>query len=244
MKLDVEGATLNIELDGPNGAPPVLLWHGAGCTLRMWDNVVARLSRRYQFIRFDVRGVGQSTPTEDPEHQYTFEQYARDANVLLAHFCVEQCNVWSMAWGSRAAIAYCSLYPQNVLSASFFDASIGPADVAQQKKGAQQAVARQVESGIEPFKKPTGWNVHTNPACVPDALAAAAKFDLTRAVDNLKCPVLVATGDHDPNLESSRLIAEKVPGARLVVLENVGHGSILQRPDLATDTFQAFQDSR
>ena len=56
-------------------------------------------------------------------------------------------------------------------------------------------------------------------------------------------PVLVATGDHDPNLEYSREIVETVPGARLVVMENVGHGSVLQRPDLTTRVFLEFQDS-
>ena len=44
-------------------------------------------------------------------------------------------------------------------------------------------------------------------------------------------------GDHDPNLEYSREIVERVPGARLVVMENVGHGSVLQRPDLTTKIF-------
>ena len=53
-------------------------------------------------------------------------------------------------------------------------------------------------------------------------------------------PTLVATGDHDPNLASSRDLVATAPDAHLVVLENVGHGSVLQRPGLTTDIFLDF----
>lgn len=56
-------------------------------------------------------------------------------------------------------------------------------------------------------------------------------------------PVLVATGDHDPNLASSRELVSLAPNARLVVLKDVGHGSVLQRPDLAAQAFLDFQAS-
>lgn len=243
MEFQVEGAGLNIEVDGPEDAPAVLLWHGAWCTLRMWDIVVSKLIDRFRLIRFDVRGVGGSTPTEDPATQYTFEQYAADANRILDAYDVARCHVWSMAWGTRAAIAYCALNASRVISAALYDASIGRADVEEQKRGGKRALELQLALGIERFPRPDGWNVHQFPDAVPAALGAAAKFDLTGAIPHLTMPVLVATGDHDPNLASSRELVAKVPGARLVIFENVGHGSVLQRPDLTTEAFLEFQDS-
>jgi pimeloyl-ACP methyl ester carboxylesterase len=53
-------------------------------------------------------------------------------------------------------------------------------------------------------------------------------------------PVLVATGDHDPNLASSRDAVKLMPDARLVELENVGHGSVLMQPDLCTEVLLNF----
>ena len=47
-------------------------------------------------------------------------------------------------------------------------------------------------------------------------------------------PVLLATGDHDPNLNSTKKISERISDARLEILANVGHGSVLQRPDLSS----------
>ena len=78
---------------------------------------------------------------------------------------------------------------------------------------------------------------------MPQALAAAARFNLPEAVTALTMPVLVATGDHDPNLASSRDLVDRALNARLEVLENVGHGSVLQRPDLTAKTFMHFQES-
>ena len=92
-------------------------------------------------------------------------------------------------------------------------------------------------------RRAEGWNVHNTPDEVPAALAAARKFDLPGVVPMLTMPVLVATGDHDPNLASSKDLVKRAPDAGLVILENVGHGSVMQRPDLAADVFLEFQAS-
>ena len=243
MELKVDGATLNVETDGPKDAPPVLLWHGAWCTLRMWDRVVEMLKDQFYLIRFDVRGVGLSSPAADPDTQYTFEQYAEDANLILDAEGIKQCHIWSMAWGTRAALAYCALNPDCVISAALFDASIGRADVEAQREGGKKALALQIAAGIEKFEPPEGSFSHKYPDSVPQALAAAAKINLVESVPKLSMPVLVGTGDHDPNLDSSKELVDLAPDARLVIFENVGHGSVLQRPDLTTATFLEFQDS-
>ncbi len=243
MKFNVNGAILNIEVDGPRAAPAILTWNGAMCTLRMWDPVVTRLRDRYRIVRIDTRGIGQSTATAVPEKEYTLEQYAEDANRVLDDLGIDRCHVWSMAWGSRAALAYCSLYPARVLSAALFDANSGPADVPAQREGSRRALERQQAAGIDRFIAPAGWNVHADPAAAQASIAAAGKFDLKGAVPRLTMPVLVATGDHDPNLEPSREIVSRAPNARLVVMTNVGHGSVIQRPDLTTDLFLDFQAS-
>lgn len=243
MKLTMDGAELNYEVDGSMDSPAVLLWNGANCTLRMWDLVVERLSDQFRLIRFNVRGVGGSTPADDPESQYTFEQYAVDANLILEECGVTTCHVWGMAWGSRAALAFCTMNVDRVLTASLFDASIGPADVPAQVRGHKRAMELQLAAGIDRFPRPDGVGAHEFPDEVPLAMAAARKFDLPAAVPGLTVPVLVATGDNDPNLPSSRELVAAAPNARLVVMENVGHGSVLQRPDLTTRVFLEFQES-
>jgi len=241
MKMEAGKGALSYEVDGSAQNPPVLLWHGAACTLRQWDPVVTRLADRFYLIRFDAPGQGQSSPLPDPD-DYTFERYAAIANRLLDHLGVPSCHVWSMAWGSRAALAYCSLFPERVQSAALYDASIGTADTKAQAEGHKLAVARQAKAGIATFERPPGANEHAFPDAVAASLSAARKFDLPAAARTLQMPVLCATGDHDPNLESTRELVKVAQNARLEVMENVGHGSVLQRPDLACDLFTTFHE--
>ncbi len=243
MKIKADGSFLEVKLSGDLRKTSLMLWHGAGCSLRMWDQAIEYLGNRFNIISFDVRGVGQSSESRDSRTQYTFEQYSKDANCILDHLGLDQTHIWSMAWGSRAAMAYCSLNPKKVISAVFSDASIGVADVEAQKFGAKKAFLKQSESGVEVFIKPNGWNEHLNQKTVLMALAAAGKFNLNNAIKYLSMPIMVMTGDHDPNLDSSKEIVKLLPNAKLVILEDVGHGSILQRPDLTSKKFIEFHDS-
>jgi pimeloyl-ACP methyl ester carboxylesterase len=205
----------------------------------MWDLVVPRLDDRLRVVRFDIRGTGQSSPGADPS-QYTFERYAADADAILDRLGIDRAHVWAMAWGSRAALAFATLRPQRILRLALFDASIGAADTEAQARGREEAMAKQAATGMKPFERPAGWNHHQHPDAVAQALSAASRFDLPAAADELEVETLVATGDHDPNLPSSRDLVARAKRARLVVMENVGHGSVLQRPDLTTDLFLDF----
>ena len=69
------------------------------------------------------------------------------------------------------------------------------------------------------------------------------KFALADVVNKLSMPVLIGTGEHDPNLTSSRAIAASAENIELVVLERVGHNGILEYPELALETFLRFHDS-
>ena len=55
-------------LDGPAGAPVVVMAHALGATLELWDAQAATLAGRYRVLRYDVRGHGGS---EVPPGPYT-----------------------------------------------------------------------------------------------------------------------------------------------------------------------------
>tara|TARA_B100000530_G_scaffold320418_1_gene253743 strand:- start:157 stop:900 length:744 start_codon:yes stop_codon:yes gene_type:complete len=243
MQVDAEGASLNYEISGNSSKPALLLWHGAGCTLRMWDMALDSLKREFFCITFDIRGAGQSSVNFDTASQFTFEQYSKDINLILAELDIQNTHLWSMAWGTRAAIAYSSLYPEKVISAVFSDASIGSANIEAQKEGARKALAMQEDLGIARFELPEGWNEHIDRETAQLSLTAASKFDLDNVINDLRIPILVMTGEYDPNLESSKEISKRLPSANLKVLKNVGHGSVLQRPDLTVDNFLEFHTS-
>ena len=243
MQIEVEGATLNYEISGDTSNPALVLWHGAGCSLRMWDTVLKDLKDSFFCIAFDIRGAGQSLAKAGPFDQFTFEQYSKDVNFILKELDIKKLHVWSMAWGTRAAIAYCSLNPEKILSAVFSDASIGVADIKAQKEGVKKALSIQEKAGVPRFDLPLGWNEHHDYDTAQLSLSAASKFHLSHVIESLKMPIMIMTGDHDPNLQSSIEILLRLPAAEFKLLEGVGHGSILQRPDLTIDNFIEFHTS-
>lgn len=243
MEIRADGATLYVEVDGPESNPALLLWPPGGCTLRVWDHLVGRLTSRFQTVRIDIRGLGRSSAAADPDAQYTFEQYARDACVVLDDLGRQRCHVWSQSWGSRPAIAFCATYPERVISAALYAANVDLPDVQAQRQGTRRAAELRREAGIESQPTPAGINDHQHPDEVGKAMAALRKYDLASVVDQLTMPVLIGTGSHDPNLVSSRVIAETAPDARLAVLDAVGHNGILEHPELALRTFLDFHDA-
>ena len=237
MELELDHAKLNFVTKGNQNNPPLVLWHGAGCTLKMWDLVTKELQKSFYTIAFDIRGAGKSINLTQDNESYTFERYSKDLNKILEFLDVERFHIWSMAWGTRAAIAYSSLHTDRVISAVFSDASIGKADVEAQKAGLKDALALQEKSGIKRYAMPEGWNEHLNTESARLSLGAASKFDLDKAFTKISFPFLIMTGDHDPNLTSSKDMLNQSDTGELRVLKNVGHGSVLQRPDLTVKNF-------
>ena len=237
MELELDHAKLNFVTKGNQNNPPLVLWHGAGCTLKMWDLVTKELQKAFYTIAFDIRGSGKSINLTQDKESYTFERYSKDLNKILEFLDIERFHIWSMAWGTRAAIAYSSLHADRVISAVFSDASIGKADVEAQKAGLKDALALQDKSGLKRYAMPEGWNEHLNTESARLSLGAASKFDLKKAFAKLSFPFLIMTGDHDPNLTSSKDMLNQSDTGELRVLKNVGHGSVLQRPDLTVKNF-------
>ena len=58
--------TLHYRLDGPHGAPPLMLCNSLGTTLEMWDQQVAPLTAQFRLVRYDRRGHGRSPSLPAP----------------------------------------------------------------------------------------------------------------------------------------------------------------------------------
>lgn len=146
-----------------------------------------------------------------------------------------------MAWGSRAALVFAARHPERVRLAALFDLSIDIANPAAQKIGARQARAHQVAAGDALPPRPIGWHQHLSNEQSRRAIQTATAFDLPAAASQVQAKTLIATGDLDPNLVSSRRAARLIPTASLEILCHTGHGSVLQKPNLTAHVFKAFQ---
>lgn len=216
-----------------------MLVNGAWCTLRQWDAIVDPLAERFTVIRHDVRGTGTSTPGPDDEN--TFEHFSDDIAGLVSEVGFDGFDLWGMAWGSRVALVTAARHPDRVGRLVLTDLAIDPADVDAQKAGAESAKRARAAAGVEEVPKPAGAFDHADRKAAAGALAATFGHpDLMPFVQQVAAPTLIATGEYDPNLASSRRALEGFADARLEVLALTAHGSVLQRPDHTLGVVSAF----
>ncbi|MET3798814.1 pimeloyl-ACP methyl ester carboxylesterase [Pseudomonas sp. PvP046] len=87
---------LNYLLEGPAGAPVLVLSNSLGTDLHMWDNQVPAFSRHFQVLRYDTRGHGKSLVTEG---SYSIEQNGRDVLALLDALDIDKAFFCGLSMG-------------------------------------------------------------------------------------------------------------------------------------------------
>src|SRR5262245_12931377 len=70
QRIGVNGLTLRVR-EWPTDGPPIVLAHGLASNSRIWDDVAARLARRYHVVALDQRGHGLS---DRPTDGFTFDR--------------------------------------------------------------------------------------------------------------------------------------------------------------------------
>jgi pimeloyl-ACP methyl ester carboxylesterase len=73
-------------------------------------------------------------------------------------------------------------------------------------------------------------------------IAAVLAHDSFDRLPAIECPTLVVTGDDDRIIpaQSSRVVAERIPGAALRVVSGAGHLFFVERPEETAEVLEAF----
>jgi len=82
--INADGCPINVVVEGPEGAPHLILSNSLGTTLRMWDAQLAPFTQSFRVVRFDRRGHGKSGVPEGP---YSMERFGRDVLPILSANC-------------------------------------------------------------------------------------------------------------------------------------------------------------
>jgi len=242
--------------------PTVVLSHGLGCTLGMWDEVVAQLKGDYTLMRYDHRGHGQS---DVPAGPYTLEMLADDAAGLIAVQTEGAVHFVGLSMGGMTAQALAAHHPQCVKSiviansASWYDeaakalwqtriATVRGQGVAAIAEGAMPrwftAAFLADANGAARIARTRADLEGTVSSAYIASCEAIAGMDLRASNTRIACPTLVIAGARDeatpPAL--SDLMAVSIPAARLRSID-AAHLSAVEQPEafaaLVRDFLQA-----
>lgn len=98
------GISLNVAVDGPAGAPAVILLHGFPESHRTWREVAPRLRDRLRLIMPDQRGYGGSDRPQDVT-AYKPDTLVDDIFALAEALSVERFAIVGHDWGGAIAWA-------------------------------------------------------------------------------------------------------------------------------------------
>jgi proline iminopeptidase len=110
--VDINGASLNVEVLGPEDGPLLIAHHGGGGigSLAEPKATFGPLSDVFRVVLFDARGCGLSEGVPP----YSHEQWAADVDGLRAWAGAEQVVVTGGSYGGFIALEYAVRYPDRV----------------------------------------------------------------------------------------------------------------------------------
>ncbi len=95
IKVD-DGCIIHVEVEGPDGAPVLMLSNSLGTNLHMWDDQVAPWTKHFRLVRYDRRGHGKSSVPKGP---YTMERLGRDVVGVLDALGIAKINWCGLSMG-------------------------------------------------------------------------------------------------------------------------------------------------
>jgi pimeloyl-ACP methyl ester carboxylesterase len=250
--LERPGARLVYEVAGDG--PAVILIHGFGLDMRMWDPQVGPLAARFKVVRYDCRGFGASGPL-DPAVPYT---HAGDLVALLDHLDIGRAVLAGLSFGGRVALQAALAAPDRVRGLALLAAVLDGVPWDPESARALDEVTRRVQAaGVLAGRE--AWLAHPLFAAArerPDLAVALAAMvagypgqhwlgqdphrETRRPLDVLEGiagPALVAVGERDvPGFrEMSAVLARRIPGAAYQVVADAGHMVNMEQPAAIND---------
>ena len=258
MKIKANGITINYQVDGPEGAPWLILSNSLATNLAMWDDQARELGRSFRVLRYDQRGHGE---TEAPAGRYTFDLLIADAVALMDALGIKKAHFGGLSMGGATALGLAQKHPDRLDRVIVCDTPCqSTPTVAQQWEErivvAAEATAwrrwssppsgagfrRTCSRPIRPTSTRCARMVRTTPVNGFIGCAAAlADHNYAAAVATVTRPVLFMVGEKDGVAPPAmRKLNEALPGSRYVELPGAGHISNLDQPQAFTRALQDF----
>jgi 3-oxoadipate enol-lactonase len=253
----IDGARIRYRLDGPIGAPLLVLSNSLGTNLDMWEPQVAVLTTRFRVLRYDSRGHGLSTVTPGP---YTIERLARDVVALLDQLKIDRAHFCGLSMGGMVGMWLSVHAPQRISRLVLCNTAprIGSAERWNARIDAvnKSGISGVADAVMEPWFTPRFRDAAADTVTRMRAMliassadgyvascAAVRDMDQWATLSSIDRATLIVTGTHDaaaPPADGRRM-AEVIPGAKHVELD-AAHISNVEAAGRFTAEVLAFLD--
>jgi pimeloyl-ACP methyl ester carboxylesterase len=223
-----EGARIWFATYG-SGSPVILLHGGLGHSGNWGYQVSALVKSGYRAILIDSRGHGRSTRDTRP---YSYELMASDVLAVMDALHLEKAALVGWSDGACTALILAAKAPSRVAGVFFFACNMDP-------------------SGVRPFEETPTLNrcfsrhakdyagLSATPEQFKEFVADVSLMQRTQPnysahdLAKIRVPVTIVQSEHDEFIQRAHAeyLAQAIPQAELIVLNDVSHFAPLQRPE-------------
>lgn len=237
---------------------PVILIPGFASGAWNWFRQIDELSKNFKVITFDPRGIGRSkAENEEDLTNLSMNAFADDVLQILNELDIEKAHILGASFGGFVAETFALNFPARLSKLILACTSFGGAQHVPPDLEVLMAFAStdgmNTTERIRKFMIPAFTPEFTanfpetvekvcelrENSVVPETvytaqLTAATTFDYKDRVSEIKNETLIITGDKDKvvPMQNSINLAEKMPNARLEIIENGSHLFFVENADV------------
>lgn len=218
MKIKINQAIeLNYEVTGTG--PNVILLHGNGEDLHIFDALVSQLNKSFTVYAVDSRDHGKSTQTNET---FNYQDLTEDIHQFIQKLQLENVTVLGFSDGGIIALLLGIRQERYLDKLISLSPNLSPKDW-------KEAPLTEIQKQYKETKDPMFYLMLNEPNIEPKELK------------NILVPTLVTAGEHDLFYRSMyRTIEKHIPEAELHILEGEDHSSYIIDTDKMADVFSAF----
>jgi pimeloyl-ACP methyl ester carboxylesterase len=249
-KLNRDGVGIYFEVHG--SGPALLLTHGFSATADMWRGQVEALSKDHSVIIWDMRGHGRSDYPEDLE-AYSEALTIGDMAALLDRAGAGRAVIGGFSLGGYMSLAFHRAHPGRVKALLIISSGPGfKKDEAREgwNERALAAAALFEKQGLaalqssSPERATARHRSAKGLACAARGMLTQRDARIIESLPEIKVPSLIIAGSEDTSfLAASEYMANRIPGARRVVIPGAGHAVNIDQPEAFMEAVQPFLDS-
>lgn len=226
--------SLYYQLEGPAGAPVLVLSNSLGTTFEMWQPQMAALLENFRVLRYDTHGHGRTTKNE----KTTLPQLAEDVISVMDDAGVKQAHFCGISMGGLTGLWLARFAPERFLSVTVANSA---AKIGEQSGWLERArIVRHEGMSAIAKSAPARWFTdnfvqhhhaqvdalcatlaQTNPEGYAACCEALAAADLRAEIGNITIPMQFIAGVNDPvcTVADSEFMHQQVHGSHLVTLK-------------------------
>jgi 3-oxoadipate enol-lactonase len=237
---------------GPKDAPVIIFIHGFPLNKSMWNEQIESFSKQYRVIAYDVRGHGQ---TEIGNVDLSIELFVSDLLSLMDTLEIQTGILCGLSMGGYIALNAIKNFPHRIDGLILCDTTC-IADTPETKEKRKESIHKVNEFGVVQYAEEIAQNLlapetfttkpqviasvkemilHTSQDSITETiLALAGREESCSYLPEILVPVLILVGKEDKITPpaSAQQIHDCIKNSKLFIIENAGHLSNLENPEI------------